>query len=322
MKAIQVREFGGPEVLQLVDVPDPKPAAGQVLVRAHAVGVNPVETYVRSGNYPKLPPLPYTPGADAAGVVEAVGEGVYTVAPGERVYIYGSLTGAYAERILCEPSQVHPLPDRVSFSQGAGVGIPVGAAWRALFYRGKAQPGETVLVHGASGAVGIAAVQLARAAGLTVIGTAGSEEGRALVREQGAHHVFGHDVTDDPPALAKASSGRGVDLIIEMLANRNLAKDLGAVARQGRIVVVGSRGPIEIDPRMTMSNEVSILGMTITIATPEELRAMHASIGAALEAGTLRPIVAEEMPLADAPRAHVAVMESDKPGKIVLRPSQ
>lgn len=320
MKAIQVQEFGGPEVLKLVELPDPQPGAGQVLVRAHAIGVNPVETYIRIGKYPTLPQLPYTPGTDAAGVVEAVGEGVHGVAVGARVYVYRSLTGTYAELILCEASQVYPLPEKISFSQGAGIGVPVGAAWRALFHRGQAQAGETVLIHGATGGVGISAVQLARAAGLTVIGTAGSETGRRLALQQGAHHVFEHNVTDDPQTLKDLTGGKGVQLILEMLANQNLDKDLGVVAKKGRIVIIGSRGRVEIDPRQTMSNEIDIRGMTINLATPEELQQMHASIGAALEAGTLRPIIQEKIPLADASRAHRAVMEGASLGKIILQP--
>lgn len=320
MKAIRVQEFGGPEVLKLEEVPDPQTGPGQVLVRAHAIGVNPVETYIRAGKYGKLPALPYTPGADAAGVVEAVGEGVTGIKVGARVYIYGSVTGAYAEKILCEAAQVYPLPDKVSFAQGAGIGVPVGAAWRALFYRGQAQPGETVLIHGATGGVGLAAVQLARAAGLTVIGTSSSEKGRQLALGQGAHYVAEHNITDDPEKIRSLTGGKDVNLILEMLANANLAKDLGVLPRKGRVVVVGSRGPIEIDPRLTMTNEVDIRGMTINQATPEEMRSMHASIGAALEAGTLHPIIQEQIPLADAPRAHQAVMEGESAGKIILVP--
>jgi len=320
MKAIRVREFGKPEVLQIEEAPDPQVGPGQILVRTHAIGVNPVDTYIRSGKYPLLPPLPYTPGTDAAGVVEAIGEGVAGVKVGARVYLYRSLTGAYASRILCEETQVYPLPDKVSFAQGAGIGVPVGAAWRALFYRGQAQAGETVLIHGATGGVGIAAVQLARAAGLTVIGTSGSEKGRQLALGQGAHYVFDHNVTSDRATLESLTDGRGVDLILEMLASTNLGTDLSALPRKGRVVVIGSRGTVEIDPRLTMGNELDIRGMTLNMATPEELRRMHASIGAALEAGTLHPIIQEEIPLADAPRAHQAVMGSESAGKIILVP--
>src|SRR6266850_7593505 len=168
MKAIRVHEFGGPDVMQLEDVPNLTPAAGQVVVRVNAIGVNPVDTYIRSGLYPLKPSLPYTPGADAAGVVESIGEGVTRVTTGQSVYVAGTISGAYAQQALCAQSQVHPLPAHLTFEQGAAVGIPYSTAYRALFQRAGGRAGETVLVHGATGGVGIAAVQLASAAGLTV----------------------------------------------------------------------------------------------------------------------------------------------------------
>ena len=191
MQAIRIHAFGEPEVLKLEEVPEPQVGPGQVLVKVHAVGVNPYEGYMRAGAY-AAPPLPFTPGHDAAGVVAAVGAGVKAVAPGDRVYTSQTLTGAYAEKTLCLESQVHPLPERVSFAQGAGVSVPYAAAYRALFQRARAMAGEVLLVHGASGGVGTAAVQLARAAGLTVIGTAGTDAGRRLAAEQGAHYVLDH----------------------------------------------------------------------------------------------------------------------------------
>ncbi|HUF92703.1 MAG TPA: alcohol dehydrogenase catalytic domain-containing protein, partial [Candidatus Limnocylindria bacterium] len=170
MKAIRVHKTGGPDVLQLDEVPDPAPGDGQVVVRVHAVGVNPVDTYIRAGAYARMPALPYVPGTDGAGVVKAVGAGVRTVAVGDRVYMAGTAgetsTGAYAELALCDVSQVKPLPASMSFAQGAAVNIPYATAYRGLFHKARIVAGESVLVHGASGGVGIAAVQLARAMGL------------------------------------------------------------------------------------------------------------------------------------------------------------
>jgi NADPH:quinone reductase len=320
MKAIRVHEFGGPEVLRLEDVPEPRPSAGQVLVRVRAAGVNPVDTYIRSGVHAVKPALPYTPGLDAAGEVEAVGEGVTRVKVGQRVYTAGSLNGAYAELALCDESQCHPLPERVTFPQGAGVFTPYVTAYRALFHRAKALPGETVFVHGASGGVGTAAVQLARAAGLRVIGTAGTEEGIRLVLEQGAHEVLDHRSPDYLERLTHWTGGRGVDVIIEMLANVNLDKDLGVLARGGRVVVVGSRGTVEINPRQAMTRDASILGMTLFNTSPQELQGIHAALGAGLEAGTLRPVVGRELPLSEAARAHEEVLKPGAYGKIVLIP--
>jgi NADPH:quinone reductase len=319
MKAIRVHEFGGPEVLQLEEVPDLQPGPSQVMVQVHAVGVNPVENYVRTGTYAIKPALPYTPGADAAGVVAAVGGGVSSVKSGDRVYTSGSISGTYAEQTLCNEAQLHPLPANVSFEQGAAMGVAYGTAYRGMFQRGGGRPSESVLIHGASGGVGTAAVQLARAAGLVVVGTAGSDPGMKLVEEQGAHHAVNHSAPGYLDDLLKLTAGRGFDLILEMLANKNLAADLGLLAKKGRVVVIGNRGTVEINPRDTMAREADIRGVMLLAATEQESREMHAALVAGLENGTLRPVIAQKIPLAEAERAHVEVMKSSgAQGKIVL----
>lgn len=320
MKAIRVHTFGPPEVMGVEELPDPIPGPGEVVVRQQAIGVNPVDTYIRSGLYRPDMKLPYTPGLDGAGVISAVGPDVHHRQIGQRVYVAWSLSGTYAEQVLCREFQTHPLPEGVTFAQGAAIGVPYGAAFRALFQRAHAQPGESLLVHGASGGVGIAAVQLARAAGLRVIGTAGSDEGRALVLAQGAHHVLNHRRDGYLDELQQLTCGKGVDIILEMLANVNLDQDLRALATGGRVVVVGSRGRIEIDPRDAMGREASILGMTLFNATEKERASMHAAFVAGLANGTLRPVVSRELPLNAAAAAHHAVIESSTLGKIVLVP--
>jgi len=320
MKAIRVHSFGGPEVLGLEEVPEPKAGPGQVVVKIKAVGVNPLDTYIRAGTYARKPALPYTPGSDAGGIVESVGEGVARVKKGDRVYTIGTQTGAYAEMAVCSEAHVFPLPDSLSFAQGAGVHVPYYTAYRALFYRAHAQPGETVLVHGASGGVGSAAVQLARAAGLTVFGTGGTDAGRRLILKQGAHQALDHKAADYLEKGIALTGGRGFDVILEMLANVNLGKDLGALAFGGRVVVIGSRGAVEINPRDAMTRDAAILGMLIMNASEKELAGMCAAIQAGLENGTLRPVVGQEIPLAEAPRAHRAVLEPGAHGKIVLIP--
>ncbi|MEK6287604.1 MAG: NADPH:quinone reductase [Acidobacteriota bacterium] len=320
MKAIRVHEFGGPEVMQLEDVPDLLPGPGQVVVRVHAVGVNPVDVYIRSGQHVVKPSLPYTPGMDAAGVVESIGEGVTCVAASDSVYVAGTVGGAYAQQALCHEAQVHRLPSQVTFEQGAAVGVPYATAYRGLFQRAGARAGEIVLVHGATGGVGIAAVQLARAAGLSVIATGGSEKGRANVSQQGAHQVLDHHAPDYLNQVLALTGGNGVNLILEMLANVNLASDLGVLARHGRVVVIGSRGPIEIDPRAAMTRDLSILGMSLINTSDQDRASIHAALVAGLENSTLRPIVGKEMPLADAARAHELVLQPGAFGKIVLIP--
>ncbi len=320
MKAIRVSEYGGPSVLELEEIPTPQPGQGQVLVRNHAAGINPVDTYLRSNTDNRGPKLPYTPGSDAAGVIEAVGTGVTAVKPGDRVYVGGSLTGAYAEMSLCAEGQVHSLPSTVTFAQGAAMNVPYATAYHALIHRGHGAEGETVLVHGASGGVGIAAVQIARARGMTVIGTAGTARGRQLVLEQGARHVLDHTAPGYLKELTDLTGGRGPDVILEMLANANLQNDLGVIAMRGRIVVIGNRGNIEINARLAMNKDAAILGMALFHASPAQLAGIHAALVEGLRNGTLRPVIGQEFPLAQASRAHEAVMEAGHYGKIVLVP--
>lgn len=300
MKAVRVHQFGDPTVLQLETVPDPQPGPGKILVHVKAAGVNPVDAYIRAGTYAIKPPLPYIPGCEAAGLLDN----------GERVYTFGTvagpLLGSYAERIVCEPWQVHPLPAPLSFAQGAAIGVAYTTAYRALFDRANIQPGETVLVHGASGGVGLAAVQLAVAHGCRVIGTAGSERGRQLVRVQGAE-ALDHTAMVEKP-----------NVIIEMLANVNLARDLEMIAPRGRIVIVGNRGSIEINPRFLMAKDATVMGFVVVNLTRAESDRIHAALAPGLANGTLRPVVRRELPLAEAARAHEAVMQPGAAGKIVL----
>ena len=320
MKAIRVHEFGEPEIMQIEDVSDPAPGAAQVVVAVKAAGVNPVDTYLRAGAQGYAPDLPYTPGLDAAGITLAVGEGVTHVSAGDRVYCAGSMSGTYAEKVLCEASQVHALPEPLTFSQGASVNVPYATAFRALYQRGRPLPGETVLVHGASGGVGLAAIQLARSSKLTVIGTAGTEESRQFVHEHRAHH--GHDphkpdhVDDD----LDLTDGHGVDVILEMLANVTLGRDLKLLGKGGRVVVIGSRGPVEIDPRETMKRDTAILGMSLMNTPPGEVKRIHPALAAGLENGSLCPVVGKELPLSEAAEAHHLVIESPAFGNITLIP--
>jgi len=320
MKAIVVHEFGGPEVLNLEEIPTPRPAAGQVLVRIRAAGVNPYDTYMRNGTYAIKPPLPYTPGSDGAGDVEAIGEGVNKVKRGDRVYTAKTLTGAYAEYALTLETQVQPLPAKITYAQGAGVWVPYGTAYHALHQCARARAGETVLIHGASGGVGVAAVQIACAIGLTVLGTAGSEKGLELAKREGAYHVFDHSRSGYFEQILKATNGRGVDLILEMLANVNLGQDLKLLVPHGRVVVIGSRGDVTISPRDLMTRRGSIQAFTLWGVTEAEEKEIHAGLIAGMENGTLRPVVGKELPLAEARRAHKEILESGAYGKLVLVP--
>ena len=311
MQTIQVTQYGGPEVLQLSQAADlPAPGPGQVLVNLRAIGVNPVETYLRQGANGYTVKFPWTPGSDGAGTVSG---------SGQRVYVAGSLTGTYAAQCLCDASQVFPLPDFVSFSQGACLGVPAATAWRALHDIGAAKAGETVLIHGASGGVGLAAVQIAKAAGLRVIGTASTEAGRRLVLEAGADAALDHADSNHLEEAAKIAGG-GIPLVLEMLANMNLGADLKWLAKGGRVVVIGSRGEVTVNPRDLMVRDASIRGMSLANLLPQDKARIHAGIGELLASGKLQPVVALELPLSLAPQAHEAVMRPGAKGNVVLIP--
>ena len=320
MKAIIVHEYGEPEVMKLEDVPTPEPGAGQVLVKIAAAGVNPVDTYLRTGNHAHAPALPYTPGKDGAGIVEKVGDGVLKFKQGDRVYTAGSISGTYAEYSLCEEKHLGRLPDNVSFEEGAGIWTPYATAYRALFQKAGAKAGETVLIHGASGGVGIAAIQWAKYAGLKVIGSASSDAGKKLVSEQGADAVVDHTDPEHLAQVVELNSGRGVDVIIEMLANANLETDFSALAMFGRITVVGNRGSIEFTPRLAMTKDATIFGMSLFNAPGGAVEEIHAAIFEGLSAGRLKPPVSKRFEVAEAPAAHHEIIESKAAGKIVLVP--
>jgi len=326
MKAILVREHGGPEVLKLEDLPDPKPSADQVVVRLRAVGVNPVDVYIRTGAYARKPALPFIPGSDAGGEIESVGANVKKHKPGDRVFIHGTAAehthghygGAYAQKAVCNLDHIYRLPVNVSFAQGAAMGVPYATAYRALFHRAQTKPGETVLIHGATGGVGIAATQIAHAHGITVLGTGGSDAGLQSVRASGADAVFNHTQPGYLDGIMQATGGRGVDVVLEMATHINLDKDLGLLANRGRVVVIGNRGRVEIDARQAMAKDATILGMTLFNINDADMASINAYMTAGLESGTLKPVVGKEFALADAATAQDAVMAPGAHGKIVL----
>lgn len=320
MHAIMIKTHGGPEALSWEECRDPRPGPGELLLSVRAAGVNPIDVSIRSGGYPAAA-LPLIPGFDGAGVVDAIGEGVHRFLPGDRVYFsLRAKTGAYAERVACPCEEAEPLPEALDFVQGAAVGIPAGTAYRALFLRARVEAGEVVLIHGASGSVGLAAVQLARAAGLIVIATAGGEEGRSLVAREGAHHSLDHRLPEHFRQILEITKGRGVDVVLEMLANANLGKDCDITAPGGKVVVIGSRGLVEIDPRGLIGRDLSVLGMSLFRASPGERRVIAAGVAAHLASGVLRPVVRAVLPMTAAAHAQRLAMEPGASGKIVLVP--
>jgi NADPH:quinone reductase len=323
MKAIQVTQFGGPEKLVFTDIEDIVAGKGEVCVRLYAAGVNPSDTYTLTGTYAfSIPPLPYTPGLDGAGIVEAVGEEVTKVSVGDRVFIASlarsKSTGTFAEKIVCDSNLVHSLPDHVSFEQGAALGVPALTAYRALFQRACLKPGQTILIHGASGGVGLQVVQMAKSHGAKVIGTASKPDGKKMVLQAGADVVIDHVTEETITEVLALTDGKGPDVIIEFLANKNLETDLKLIAAFGKIVIIGNRGSIEINPRLAMQKECDILATALWNAPNDEYeQCLHGVIGM-LNSGSLRPIIGTTLPLQQAALAFEQLEKGTGNGKLVL----
>ena len=324
MKAIRAHSFGGPEVLQLETVEDPVAGPHDVVVDVRAAGVNPADTYMRNGTYAIRPELPYTPGGDAGGMISAVGTDVTEHKVGDRVFVGTALsfdlTGCYAEKVKRRASEVLSLVESISFAEAATFGVSYPTAHYALFARGDAQGGETVFIHGASGSVGTSAIQLAKRAGLRVVGSAGTSKGLELIRAEGVDYAVNHTQAGYMNEVLRFTGGKGPELILEMLANVNLAADMDLAAKYGRIIVIGNRGEITINPRVAMMKELDIRGIALWNATAAQVKPIMRDILAGAAEGSLRPIVGREMRLSEAAAAHIAVLEQGVGGKIVLIP--
>ncbi len=330
MKAIRTAAFGGPEVLTFEDIADPMPGAGEVVVDIKAAGLNPSDVYMLTGVYLVVPDLPFTPGYDAAGVVSALGEGVSGLSIGERVIVGAPLSlddsrkdlgiiGCFAEKVVRRAADLSKLPDNTSFAQGAAIGVPYATAHYGLFGRGGGKAGETVFIHGASGAVGTAAIQLAKRAGMQVIGSAGTAQGLGLVRKLGADLAVNHREDGYIDEVREASNG-GPQLILEMLANENLATDLDLIPKFGRIVIIGARAETTINPRAIMMKDADVRGLVLFNASRDDREAIMDDLVAGLADGSLSPIIGTEVPLADTAAAYARVMEPGAHGKIALIP--
>jgi NADPH2:quinone reductase len=319
VKAIQVNEFGTVDVLKIVELPDPVPGVGEVLIQVHAAGVSPLDTYVREQSHgAPTPALPYIPGFEAAGEIAAIGEGVTKFKMGDCVYV-NTFLGAYSELIIHDESSVYRLPDSVSFAQGALLSNSYPTAYYALFNLARGKAGDRVFIHGASGAVGTAAVQLARATGMTVVGTAGSDRGLELIQQEGAHHALNHREPNYLKQALELTEGKGYDVILEMNASKKLADDVALIGTFGRIIVIGGTDdPVTFDPTPILWKGASIIGLYIGLASPEESTEIHNALYAQLQKNALRPIVGQEFALADVAKAHEAVHQASSTGKIVL----
>lgn len=326
MKALLVHEHGPIENLRLEETPDPVLKAGEALVDVHAASINFPDLLVIGGTYQKLPPRPFSPGKDMSGVVSAVGAGVTRVKPGDRVVAQIEY-GAYAEKCAVPAANCHVMPAAMSYAEGAAMGLTYLTAHFALVERGACRPGETVLVNGAAGGVGLAAVQIAKALGTTVIASVGSEQKAQLAKRNGADHVVRTDVPDLRDAFRKqvyaAVGARGVDVIVDPVGGDVFDASLRVIAWCGRLVVVGfAEGRIpEIKAGYVLVKNMSLVGLQFSDyreREPEKVAAVQQALFAMYEAGTVRPHVMAAYPVTDYPQALAAVRNREVVGKVVL----
>jgi len=322
MKAVVFDHLGGPEVLQLGEAPDPAVRRGKVLIKNHAIGINFADTLFRQGQYAMQPKLPDIPGLEAAGVVEAVGDGVEGIKPGDRVTSIGMKT--YAEYSLASAGQVMALPDSVSFEQGAAFPIQVLTAYHMLFTSHNLAADQSVIVHSAAGGVGLAAVQIAKAGGARVIGTVSTDEKAALAKEYGADEVINYATQDFAEETLKLTDGRGVDLILDAVGKPTLEKGLSCLAPFGHLILYGRSGgvpdPLNLFGLLQKSIKVSGFILYTVSAMPEvHQKGIRQSLQL-MDEGKLKLLIGKSFPLAEAAEAHRHMESRQSVGKLVLIP--
>jgi NADPH2:quinone reductase len=323
MKAIVFAETGGPEVLALADVPTPGVRPGSVLIKNHAIGVNFADTRFRQGVYTVKPKLPDSPGMEAAGVIEAVGEGVTSLRPGMRVAAFTSR--AYAEYCVSPAFMVIPLPDSVSFVDGATFLIQVLTAYHLLHTVDSTGPGRTVLVHSAAGGVGLAAVQLAKAAGARVFGTVSNDAKTSLAKEAGADAVINYEKDKFADEVLRLTGDRGVDLVLDAVGKPTFEEGLRCLAPFGHLVLYGRAGgppdPLNISVLSPKSQKVSAFSLpTLTRGFPDKTRDSAERCFALMREGRLKLHVGKTFPLAQAAEAHRYLESRQSTGKLILIP--
>lgn len=315
MKAIRFHEFGSPEVLRVDEVEKPQPGAGEVLIRVAVAGVNYADTMLRAGTYFTRPPLPLTPGFEAAGVIEAIGEEVSGLQVGQRVT--ARLVGSgYAEYVLAKASQVFPVPEGLDFSKATAILVQ---GCTALSLLKDLRAGQTVLVHAAAGGVGSLLVQLAKLKGARVIGTASTAEKLETVKRLGADSAVNYTESGWTEQVLAATEGKGVDLLIEMVGGEIGSQNIHCLASGGTMIIYGaaSAKDFQISAVGLMSRNLTVKGYTLHIETPETLGAFTRELMSHLQAERLRVMV-QEFPLADAAAAHRAMESRQTTGKVVL----
>jgi len=323
MRAVEISIPGPPEGLRLVERPDPVAGAGEVLIRVKAAGVNRPDVLQRSGKYPPPPGASDLPGLEVSGTVEGVGDGVTQWRAGDRVCALLA-GGGYAELCVAPAVQCLPMPAALDFVNAAAVPETFFTVWTNVFDRGRLKAGESALFHGGSSGIGTTAIQLAVARGARVFATAGSDEKRRACEQLGAERGINYKTEDFVAVIKDATTGRGVDLILDIVGGDYIARDLVALAVEGRLVVIGFMGgdTATLDFRRILGRRLTITGSTLRPRSPAEkgeiAAALRNEVWPLLEKGTVKPVVYRTFPLADAAAAHRLMESSQHVGKIVL----
>jgi NADPH2:quinone reductase len=323
MKAIVFEQTGGPEVLTLAEVPRPDARPGMVLIKNHAIGVNFADTRFRQGTYVVQPKLPDTPGMEAAGVIEAVGEGVTGLRPGARVAAF--TVKAYADYCLAPVNMVIPLPDFVSFVDGAAFPIQVLTAYHLLHTADATGPGKCVLVHSAAGGVGLVAVQLAKVAGARVLATVSSDAKAELAKAHGADAVINYATQSFADEALRLTDGRGVDLILDAVGKPTFEAGLRCLAPFGHLILYGRAGgptdPLNVASLSPKSIKVSgFMLPTVSRGFPDKTRESAERCFTLMREGRLKLHIGKTFPLAQAAEAHRYLESRESTGKLILLP--
>ncbi len=322
MRAVVCRELSGPQSLNVEEVPDPKPGPGEVAIDVAAAGVNFADTLMVTGKYQEKPELPFTPGLELAGTVTALGPGVTGVATGDRVI--GLVDrGAFAEVALVRADEVYPIPDSMDFDIAAGFPITYGTAHGALVWRADLKQGETLLVHGAAGGVGLAAVEVGKALGAEVIATAGGAEKLEIARAHGADQLIDYRSEDIRERVKALTGGRGADVVFDPVGGEVFMASLRAVAWGGRLLVIGfAAGKVpEIPANLLLVKNLAVLGLywgAYRQKAPALLRAQFETLTGWYAEGRLAPLVSHRLDLAEAGRALDLLLTRKATGKVVL----
>lgn len=323
MQVMDVPQPGGPEALVLTERPVPQPGAGEVLIKVAAAGLNRADILQRRGFYPTPPGAPSYPGLEVAGTIAGVGASVTDFKVGDAVcaLLQG---GGYAQYCTVDAGQVLPIPGSLDMIEAASLPEAMFTVWSNVFGFGRLQPGETLLVHGGSSGIGVAAIQLATALGHTVFTTAGSAEKCRFCASLGARRAIDYKTEDFVAEIAKATDGRGVDVVFDMVGGSYVPRNLQVLATEGRLVMIATQGGVkgEIDVLRIMLQRLVITGSTLRPRSVEFKRAIRdqllQKVWPLIAAGRVRPIVDSVFALAEAGQAHARMESSEHMGKIIL----